>query len=87
MRTRTLIKFMLAVQTPCLMSTQIHAANWLMRQSTEKETAAGRDRTPISMRTKWIYSVNPYSSCNAHVLVSAIRTSLDSHINDFLLSE
>lgn len=42
MKTKTLIKFMFAALAPCLMSTQLNAANWLMLQGTEPEAAAPR---------------------------------------------
>ncbi|MCW8955964.1 MAG: OprO/OprP family phosphate-selective porin, partial [Gammaproteobacteria bacterium] len=40
MKTKTLITYIFATLTPCLMSSQLNAANWLMLQGTEKEAAA-----------------------------------------------
>lgn len=42
MKNKTLIKYMFVALAPCLMSTQVNAANWLMLQGTEAEAAAPR---------------------------------------------
>lgn len=78
MKTKTLTKYIFAALAPCLMSTQVNAANWLMLQGTEKEAAAPAVKIWGFIQAQYQHDMSDASASGAYIPPKLIGPNLDS---------